>query len=143
MQCSTRNEVDKFHKFIYCANTKQGARSLVKSFECKYPIRVFRSSKCSKYAPPAGKKGSSKYRYDGLYKITKSSEVENTLEKYFMFHLRKVSALDLSRFSFLDLYHQQENIDSCMFAALHLMFLRMKDIPKVDASSCLVKLPKK
>lgn len=65
---------------MYAANVRQLSHSLIISYERGYKIRVFRSSKCGKYAPPYDKKGHiqyTRYRYDGLYKISDYYKVQD------------------------------------------------------------------
>ena len=66
---------------------RQLSHSLRTSYDKKYPIRVFRSSKSRKYAPRTDKKGATRYRYDGLYGVLDYCIVDDCFqgEEYFMF----------------------------------------------------------
>lgn len=88
----------------------------------KFPIRVFRSSKSGKYAPPA-RKGKTKYRYDGLYIITGYFKIKNASEDYFAFSFRRKDKLDLNTFVLKGLM-EQNAFDCCMYAATILTLLR-------------------
>ncbi len=62
------------------------------SYKNNYPIRVFRSSICKKFAPFKKKIHKTKaavYRYDGLYKINYYEKHKDnaTGESYFLFHM--------------------------------------------------------
>jgi hypothetical protein len=69
---------DNFCNLVYCAGTKLGGGSILKSMASKNCIRVFRSSnlqnpfRCTDTANRK-KNASALYRYDGLYRVTKVS----------------------------------------------------------------------
>jgi hypothetical protein len=72
--------LDNFNGIVYCAETTVGGGSLLKSMALKNCIRVFRSSKLQNpYQAHQGHAGNQKknasaiYRYDGLYRVTKVS----------------------------------------------------------------------
>lgn len=97
----------------------------MKSYTNQFPIRVFRSSKNGKYAPPA-RKGKTKYRYDGLYIITGYYKIKNVSEEYFAFMFRRKDKLDLKIFN-LENLEERNPLDWCIYAATVLTLLRHKD----------------
>lgn len=62
---------DTFHTLTYTATTMQGARSMLRSMRSGRAVRVFRSSNAthSTYRPLLSRRGSARYRYDGLYDV--------------------------------------------------------------------------
>jgi hypothetical protein len=102
---STRFELDSFYNIAYSA-TRQLSHSLRTSYDKKYPIRVFRSSKSRKYAPSTDKKGATRYRYDGLYGVLDYCIVDDCFqgEGYFMFFLFRLDQLS----SISDVINEEE-----------------------------------
>jgi len=84
---------DKFRWLMYAAGKRQLGPSLIASYEKGYPVRVFRSSKCSQFAPPCAMVGrirKTRYRYDGLYTLTDYCKVKD----FFVFILCQVRDYD-------------------------------------------------
>jgi hypothetical protein len=55
----------------------RSGHSLITSYINRYPIRVFRSSRCSKFSPFTKNKHAAIYRYDGLYTIYNYFSLDN------------------------------------------------------------------
>jgi hypothetical protein len=65
---------DNFFGFMYAANSREGAKSILRSAHDHTPIRVFRSSAfTSPFRALSEDKDPAKYRFDGLYRVTNVS----------------------------------------------------------------------
>ncbi|CAJ1953968.1 unnamed protein product [Cylindrotheca closterium] len=87
--------VDHFCKLVYAVEQVKGGMSVMTSFNKGLPIRVFRSSNYqSRYkaiSMSEMKDSSTKYRYDGLYKVVKKRDPV-TCKGPFIFELCRVEA---------------------------------------------------
>ena len=88
-----------FIEIMYAAESKVGARSVIKSAKTNRPIRIFRSSgyRNAFRAQSLGlkkSKGSKFYRYDGLYKVKKFVPPKDEKKEPFKFYLERVQAGD-------------------------------------------------
>ena len=109
---------DGLFNLTYTASSKVGAMSMVKSFKCWKPIRVFRSSSyLSPFRAAAGIKGSNTttYRYDGLYKIVGVEDEQDHhrpgFYKFFLIRVEKGDSdkqNDMSNTEFL--FHCERNL---------------------------------
>mmetsp|Transcript_2783 Transcript_2783/g.3945 ORF Transcript_2783/g.3945 Transcript_2783/m.3945 type:complete len:246 (+) Transcript_2783:48-785(+) len=72
---------DNIETFIYACTRVQGSMALYTSYQQKFPIRVFRSSKSGGSFSPLAlydetkNKAKSSYRYDGLYSVAKVLDI--------------------------------------------------------------------
>jgi alkylated DNA repair dioxygenase AlkB len=119
---------DKFKTLLYTANSKVGARAIVRSHHQKFPIRVFRSDTYESPFRAAGKRASSSklYRYDGLYHVMMHEEPQES-EGEFQFVLERlddgmnlVSNQDiLQQCETLGTIHDKANRDFLAWVDLH------------------------
>jgi hypothetical protein len=98
--------LDNFSDLVYCAETKVGGGSILKSMTSENRIRVFRSSVLQNpyqaRAPNQKKNASTVYRYDGLYRVTQVSfadEVSGFNVYEVPEHLSPIASHRLYRFS--------------------------------------------